>query len=274
MAKKNELVTKKGTALALTGVYDYGNDAGKGFEGTKGSDLSIPFLGILQANSPQVEDKDPAGAESGMLFNTVTRELYGGDDGVAFLPCHKEVAYVEWVPRNKGGGFVALHNPDGEAVKNAIADNNGVRMGKLSIGGNELIETHYVYGLVLNLEGNEVQGFAVLSFTSTKIKPFRDWTTAMYTLRGKPPLFANRALIKTIKQKNEHGTFYNFRIDPLKETWAKSLIDPSQEVHLLEEAKSFMDMVMDGMAKADFNSERSTGDGGSSGEEDTGEAPF
>ena len=276
MVKKNEVALKKEGALATSG-YDYGEDAGKGFEGTKGSDLSIPFLGILQSNSPQVEDKDPEGAESGMLYNTVTRELFKSDEGVAFLPCHKEVAYVEWVPRNKGGGFVALHDPEGPEVANAIAENGGTRMGKLEIGENELIETHYVYGLVLNAEGNQTQGFAVISFTSTKIKPFRDWTTAMYTLRGKPPLFANRAVIRTIKQKNEHGTYYNFRIDPLLETWANSLINPSEEANLLEEAKAFQEMVINGMAKAAFDTERSTGDGGASGGAGVGDgedAPF
>ncbi len=51
--------TKEVVKVAPAGVpatYDYGDDAGAGFEGTKGSDLSVPFLGVLQANSPQVED--------------------------------------------------------------------------------------------------------------------------------------------------------------------------------------------------------------------------
>lgn len=267
----------KAVAKAKTGgavaAYDYGDDAGVGFEGTKGSDLSIPFLGILQSNSPQVEDKDPEGSEPGMLFNTVTRELAKGDEGVVFLPCHSEQAFVEWVPRNKGGGFVALYDPDGPEVAAAIQENGGKRVGKLEIGENELIETHYVYGLVLNAEGTDPLGFAVISFTSTKIKPYRDWKTAMFTMRGKPPMFANRARIKTIKQKNEHGTFYNFRIDPLADTWAASLINPAKEANLLDEAKAFRDMVINGLARAAFDTERATGDGGGSG--DSGDdAPF
>lgn len=254
---------KKGTALAAG--YDYGEEAGAGFEGTKGSDLSIPFLGILQSNSPQVEDKDPEGAESGMLFNTVTRELASGTDGVIFLPCYKEMAYVEWVPRNKGGGFVGLHDPNGDTVKKVIAENDGNRVGKLAVGDNELVETHYVYGLVLNEDGTQTNGFAVLSFTSTKIKPFRDWVTAMYTLKGKPPIFANRARIKTIKQKNEHGTYYNFRIDPFEKTWSASLINPADLGYLLEEARDFREMVMSGMAKAAFETQNDTGGGSAAG---------
>ena len=106
MTKQEVAKTAPAGAVA---TYDYGGDQGAGFEDTSGSDLSVPFLGILQSNSPQVEDKDPTGSEPGMLFNTVTRELVSSEDGVVFLPCHKETAYVEWVPRNKGGGFVGLH---------------------------------------------------------------------------------------------------------------------------------------------------------------------
>jgi hypothetical protein len=266
-----EVATTKGGAVA---AYDYGQDAGAGFEGTTGKDLSVPFLGILQSNSPQIEEKDPPGAESGMLFNTVTRELNSGETGVVFLPCHKEMAFVEWVPRSKGGGFVALHDPNGEVVAKAIEDNDGNRIGKLKVGENELAETHYVYGLLLNDEGTEATGFAVISFTSTKIKPYRDWITAMYTLKGKPPMFANRGRIRTVKQKNEHGTFFNFRIDPFAETWRESLINPAISADLLTEARDFREMVTSGMARAAFETERSTGDGGAASTDGDGAPPF
>ena len=276
-AETEETGTEVAAASAGGAVagFDYGEDSGAGFEGTKGSDLSVPFLGILQSNSPQVEDKDPEGAESGMLYNTVTRELFNGDKGVLWLPCHKEQAYVEWVPRAKGGGFVGLHDPAGEVVSKAIQENDGEVFGKLSIGDNELAETFYVYGLLLDEDLKETMGFAVISFTSTKIKPYRDWMTAMYTLKGRPPMFANRARIRTIKQKNEHGTYYNFRIDPAIDTWAKSLINPAENGSLLEEARDFRKMVTSGMARAAFETQNATGDGNSGGGgDDEKDPPF
>lgn len=257
--------------------YDYGQDAGAGFEGTSSKDLSVPFLGILQSNSPQVEEKDPPGAESGMLFNTVTRELLDGDKGVGFLPCHKEgPVFVEWVPRNKGGGFVALHDPESDAVKNAepIVNEQGKETRRLRYGDNELIETYYMYGLFLDEDKLSTIGFAVISFTSTKIKPYRDFVTAMYTMKGKPPIFANRARIRTVKQSNDAGTFYNFRIDPLEETWLKSLIDPSENSALLKEAKDFQEMVTSGMARAAFETERVAGDGAATASADGEDPPF
>ena len=278
-------VAKKTKANGAVATYDYGEDAGAGFEGTRGLDLSIPFLGILQSNSPQVEDKDPEGASPGMLFNTVTRELIDGDRGVLFLPYHKEgPLWIEWVPRVKGGGFVGMHAPESDVVKNGEAIINpetGKPTRKLRHGENELIETFYVYGLVLdNDDCLDPIGFAVISFTSTKIKPHRDWMTSMYTLRvpgagGRkvnPPIFANRARLKTVKQKNDAGTFHNFRISPLEDTWAAGVLNPADQSHLalLTEAKDFLEMVKSGMARAAFETERAAGDGGSVGASSSG----
>lgn len=255
-----EVAKVEETALPVA-VSAYGELAGVGFEGTLGSDLSIPFLNLLQSNSPEVEDQLIEGAKPGQFLNSVTGELM---DSVVFIPVHKEEMWVEWVPRTKGGGFVGSHSPTSELVQELIRANGGSRIppkgqdGKrigFKHNGNEIIESYYVYGLILNDEGTEVESFAVVSFSSTKIKPYRDFLTSMYLIKGKPPMFANRARFKTVKQKNESGTFYNFTISPLKETWAKSLIDPVAEKALLQEAQNFRAMVLSGAARADLNSQ-------------------
>lgn len=254
---------QKGGAVA---AFDYGADAGAGFEDVKGSDLSIPFLTLLQANSPQVANQDPKGAAAGMIFNSVTRELTDGDEGIPFLPCHKEgPVWVEWVPRTKGGGFVGLHDPASDVVKNGtpiMHPETGEPTRKLRHGENELIETFYIYGLLLEPSGEETCSFAVISFTSTKIKPHRDWVTAMYTLKGKPPIFANRGVVKTVKQVKNNDTFFNYRIEPFNTTWVNSLIDPATLGDLLLEAKEFQNLVTSGMARAAFETERAADGGG------------
>jgi len=228
----------------------------------------VPFISILQSNSPQVEEKDPVGAEAGKLFNTVTKELY---DEVVVIPVHRESAFVEWIPRTKGGGFVAMHDPEGEVVQNAVKENNGSRV-KLKLGENDLVETHYVYALVLDPAGSEVQGFAVIAFKSTAIKPYRELLTSLYMLKGKPPIFANRVRLQTTKQKNEKGTYYNYKISPLRESYAASLINPAEERSLLQEATAFRDQVLNGLARADFTQERAAGTGVPA--EDAENAPF
>lgn len=265
---KKEVAKKENTEVAE--ASNYGELAGQGFETMSSSDLSIPFLSILQSNSPVVENDEVEGAKSGMLYNTVNREVLDGEKGLVFQPCHKDHAYVEWVPRDAGGGFVAVHTPNSDVVAATIAHNNNQRYGKLKMeNGNELIETHYVYGLVLNEDGSETEDFAVLSFTSTKITPVKNWFTAMYKLKGQPPLFANRARIRTVKQKNDKGSFYNFRIDPLKPTWKESLIPADNE--LIQEGIQFKEMVTSGMAKAAHETENAAGGTDEAGD---GSTPF
>lgn len=271
MASKEVVKKEEGGALA---TLNYGEMSGVGFEDTKGSDLSIPFINLLQSNSPEVEEERVPGARQGDMINTVTGELIKAEKGFVFLPVYKEEAWVEWVPRVKGGGFVGIHDPAGELVQGLIKQNGGSRIppkgsdGKrisFKNGDNEIIETYYVYGLLLNDEGNSVESFAVISFSSTKIKPYRDWLTSMYLIKGKPPMFANRVQFKSVKQKNESGTYANFSISPLGETWASSLIHPVEEKKLLEEAISFRDMVINGIARADFSQQSSVVVGGEDG---------
>lgn len=272
MAKMTKNVPAKKEERTPPAVYDYGIDSGAGFEDVTNKDLSIPFIAVLQNNSPAVENKEPEGAEAGMLMNTVTHDLYYGDEGVGFVACHTEHAYVEWIPRNKGGGLVALHDPSSEAVKKAIASNGGQEFGPLKIGENELIDTRYTYGLLLDRsDWTNMLGYACVSFSSTKIRPYRHWTTSMYTITPRCPIFAFRNLLTTVKQKNKKGSFFNIHIKPYVGDWRGCLIDPSDPrgAELLRSAKDFREMAMTGRAKANFESERKT-----AGEESGGDAPF
>ena len=67
------------------------SDAHKGMEQMGGDDLALPFIRILGDLSPQVKKSKAEyveGAEPGMLFNTVSKELYNGDKGITVVPCY------------------------------------------------------------------------------------------------------------------------------------------------------------------------------------------
>lgn len=252
MAK--ELVKATTTALVAP-TYDYGEDAGEGFLHGAG-DMTMPFLAVLQTNSPQLQEID--GAKAGQIFNTVTREV---SNSAVVLPVHKRIAYVEWVPRDNGGGFVAVHEPNSKAVTDAIAANGGKRFGKIPIGSNELVETHEVYCLLLDDAGEEPIGFALIAFTSTKIKASKAWYTSMQMLLGPkgpdglrrpPPTFAVKTRLKTKPDKNKKGqNFFNVVLTPYAESWASSLIDPTSP--LFAAAKQFRDTVIGGTVKATYD---------------------
>lgn len=240
---------KTGTTNLAT--MDYGDLAGAGFQNQTQEDIGIPFLGILQGLSPQMETVE--GAKLGKLINTITNDLYDGKTGVGFVPAVTQHVYVEWVPRDNGGGFVGLHELDSEVVTKARAE--GGRFGKITLpNGNELLETFYVYGLLVRPDGAVEQ--SVIAFTSTKIKAYRGWMAkarlVQIVVPGKkpqnPPLFAHRFRLTTVKEKNKEGEYYNFSVawdgaDALAARLAPS--DP-----LFQEAYQMMKSVSSGSTKA------------------------
>lgn len=260
MAASKEL-TKKPQAGALTSGFDYGEYAGMGMEKIGKDELIIPFLSILQPMSPVVVDGDVPGAKAGVYYNTVTGDTYEGEgEGVVFQLVDFERMFVEWVPRENGGGIAGRYTPDDPFVISEISKNNNSVVGIRLENGNELIETYYAYGNILSADGSEVESFAVLPLKSTQIKPFRTLITALRMIKGRPPLFAFKITLKVTKEKNDKGTWYQLKAFPLGADWRSSMVNPVEERPLLEAATALMDMIRSGAAKADFaNESRATG---------------
>src|SRR5690348_2396641 len=158
------------TQALSTDVYD-SDEVGAGFGDMTQEDLAIPFFAILQKGSPQVEEGGAAyieGAKPGMFFNTVTKEFFDGrDKGTRFIAVHHDHKFIEWKPRDDGGGLVAVHDANSEFVVNARK--TGPKFGKIEVeGGNELAETFSVFGLLIKEGGDYEPG--ILTFGSTQIK--------------------------------------------------------------------------------------------------------
>lgn len=253
----------KREALAVS-KFDYGADANAGFEGQTSDEMQIPFLALLQALSPQVSGaKKVKGAEAGALFNTVTESLLGSE--VLFVPALREHVFVEWKPRKAGGGFVARHERESEVVRAAIEA--AKEFGKYTTpAGNDLVETYYLYGMVVS--GTDLEPI-VVAFSSTKIKVFKKWNTQvhMFTVevngkKQRPPRFAHLLKIKTTPQTNAKGTFYNFVIEPANGSIKGSLLEPGDP--RLQAAKALGEMVAAGKARAAYETQEV---GGSEAEE-------
>ena len=248
-------VKEQNTAMAEYGAYaDY---AGAGFENQTSDDYSIPFLQILQALSPQLQENDSL--RQGMILNTVTGEVWDGKKGIAFVPATTQHVYVEWKPRDAGGGFVGIHEVNSDLVNHAKAAS--AEYGKYSTpDGNELIETFYVYGIALDDDGNASE--AVLAFSSTKIKKYKGWMTKAKTIqiplpdgrRIPAPLFAHRYRLKTVSEKNNKGQFFNWdaiAFDGENAQQARLLPDDP----LFQAAVSIKSMIEQGKARAAYESQ-------------------
>jgi hypothetical protein len=273
-AKKEapQLPVKAPQRALSTEVHDYGDMAGGGFEGTTHEDYAMPFLNLLQALSPEVgaegEDAQVEGAKPGMLINSVTKELYDGKEGVVFVPVTTTHNYVEWRPRESGGGIVGRHEIGSELVE--ACKKSAEKFGSYKTDeGNDLIETFCMIGYTLESEdATEPKDIVVVPFTSTKIKVYKRIMQMLRTYKGRPPLFANRLRITSVAEKNNHGAFFNFDIKPVQGGVGPSLIPPvlGEEQHpLLVFGQQLGEQVRTGARR--MADESTTGAGAASGGE-------
>ena len=98
-AETTEVAVKGNTAVALS--VNFEQDV-SGFEDMGQDDLALPFLRILTNMSPEIGEVD--GANPGMIYNSVTGELFDGKKGVQVIPCAYVRQYIEWAPRGQGSG--------------------------------------------------------------------------------------------------------------------------------------------------------------------------
>lgn len=264
-------VDPKSSAVA---VYDYGDDAGGGFENTTKDDFKLPFLRVLQSNSPAVVDGLVEGAKAGLIINTVTFALF---QSVLFIPAITQHNMVGWKPRGEGakGGasFVGVWGMDDQMVQAAIRAQGG----KFNRGedkkiikpktpdGDDLVETVYVHGIQLVEETGAVLP-GVLTFSSTGLPVAQAWlTTARNEVipgSGKPkPLFAHVYRLNTSKVTNNWGTFYNFAPTWAKGTAKASLLDTQGDLY--QAARGVRELVLSGKAEIDHAAQgNATGEAG------------
>ena len=170
----NQVTKKQSGALQ---VIDFAADANVGLEKMTASDLAIPFISLIQKTSPQIEEID--GAKPGMIFNSVTNKLY---KEITVLPCGYKRSFVEWKPREKGGGYVGEHTPDSELAGKPRNDRGEVVLEN----GNILVETAYQF--ILLIDGNNAET-AVISMSSTQLKKARRWNSMMMGLKVPHPKY-------------------------------------------------------------------------------------
>jgi hypothetical protein len=248
MTKKaeTEVAVMSSSELALAdSMYE---DAGSGFEETSAESFAIPFLSILQSGSPQVKKSDGAyikGAEEGMLYNSVTNEVFSGEDGVEVIPCHYTPRFVEWQLREKGGGFVGEHLPSDPIVGDVERDDKGR---SITPAGNQLVDTRNHYVLVRTSSGLTP---AIMSLSSSQLKKSKQWMSMMNGIKIKnpttgtfqtAPMFSNVYKVTTVAESNDKGSWFGYRF---------AIIGKVEDPAEYAEARSFASAVKSGMAKVE-----------------------
>ncbi len=185
--------------------------SGAGNEGITQAELAIPFIRLLQDLSPQVKKKNDeyvTGAISGMMIETVSKELWSAeDDGIQMIPCHRQFLVNEWVKRKHGGGFIASHPNIGVAMEECTDHDK-----------HDLVDTHQHAVLVKYSDGEWRP--AIFPMKSTMLRASREWNSMLLGRQGTfideegdeqkylLPRFSGIWLIRTAERSNEKGDFF------------------------------------------------------------------
>lgn len=210
MAKAKELVTttKSDFDIVTTDAPEWlPTGTTRGTENITTDDMIIPRIEVIQALSPARNKKDSSyieGAEEGMLFNNVTRELYG--ESVTVIPVFYTKQYLIWKDRKLGGGGSNGFRGAFNTREDALAE-----ISKLGEDGLEAIDTAQHFVLVHHL-GQVTE--AVLSMSKSKMKVSKRWNSLVRMTNMDS--FARAYTLSSVEETNARNeSYYNFNIAPL-----------------------------------------------------------
>jgi hypothetical protein len=238
----NQVTEKKSAPLPANMFED---DAAKGLGAIGQEDLALPFLKILGQLSPEVNKRDGKyveGAEPGMIYNSVSGELYDGVKGIDVIPCFYKLEYIEWKDRGEGlGAPVAIYDSSSDIMSKTTPDAN--YKDRLPNGNYiEKTASHFV------IVAGDSPSTALISMKSTQLKISRKWNSMMSGIKMKgangmftPASFSHIYKLKTTQMSNDKGTWFG---------WEVSKVGPVTEKGLYDQAKGFSDSISKGSVKA------------------------
>lgn len=267
MSKANVPATQQASDLSADFATNLADMAGAGTEGMRTEDLLMPRLTILQALSPQVNERKSEyveGAKIGLILNTATNKLFSS---VHFLPVAYQRRHIEW--KLNRGGLVNDYGTDDSIIHQCepAVDDKGRNWLKTP-KGNELVIAGTWYGL--NLDDESSQGFIAMS--STQMKASRRWLTMATSERIRdprtggqvqPPLLYRSYVLSAVPQNKDQHEWFGWSIKPDKNI--EEIINESGNKGLLIDARNLFKAVSEGsvVARAEaFGEERETEDTG------------
>ena len=247
--KKND---QKETNIVQFDPSIFEKDANQGLGNLGMDDLAIPFLRILSDTSPQIKKRDPLyieGAESGMIYNTLTKEIYDGEAGVGVIPCAYQRQYIEWTDRGEGSGApVNIYPAESDILSKTTRDDQ--RKDRLA-NGNYIEDTANHYCLVIGADGTSSQ--VLVAMKSTQRKKSKRWNSLMLGLKMKgangqftPPSYSHIYNLKTVAESNNLGNWFG---------WDISRVGPVEDIDIYNAAKTFADSVAKGEVKVKHEDE-------------------
>jgi hypothetical protein len=188
-------------------------------------DNIIPLVYVLQPLTPQAQAHRPEylpGAVPGSIWlKNAADPIVPGNVGILFQPCVLTVEWIEWVPRDKGGGLAGIWPnkkegrndvPDCPDAKATHPDGQGFPSWTRP-NGNDLILTRSHAGFVIR-DGMPLP--YSIPFSSSGLTISRAWNTRMGSKYRKSGLLADPWCVvyrlKTVAKHNNKGDWFAFDI--------------------------------------------------------------
>jgi len=236
-------VAEKKTAGLPSNIFE--EDAAKGLGKIGQEDLALPFLKILGQLSPEVNKRDGKyveGAEPGMIFNSVSGELYDGVKGINVIPAFYKLEYIEWKDRGEGPGApVAIYDSSSDVMSKTKPDANY----KDRLPNGNYIEKTASHFVIIT---GDSPSTALISMKSTQLKISRKWNSMMSGIKLKgqnglftPASFSHIYRLKTTQMSNDKGTWFG---------WEVSKVGPITDQSLYQQAKTFSESISKGSVRA------------------------
>lgn len=240
MQKQVNAVAKKETAqVATLDVSNLESLAGLGIENVGQRDLALPFLKILSQLSPQVIESDSRyieKAKAGMIYNSVSDQLYDGKVGLRVVPCFYKLEYLEWKDRGQegSGAPIAIYDSTSDILSKTTRGPD--KKDRLS-NGNYIEETASHYVLLVD-DNDQPLETALITMKATQRKKSRKWNSMIMTQRVKgkngffqPPSFAQIYRLKTTLEKNNLGSWYGWDIEFNQNVPNETLLKAAQDFY-------------------------------------------
>ena len=199
-------------------VKEMMQDAGMGVS-TRPDDNITPSVRVLQALSPQITGAAGAikveGAEAGDFLLGDSQELIPGDEGFWFQPTCMTEWWFEFIPRERGGGFVARYQVKHDDNDQIVPPNGAIQSEtnpfKYTFEETNNNCTHYRF--VPGIMWREGEGLEyVIPFMSTGHTIVRTWNTKWMRQRFPNgqimPAFSNIYRLTTKMKTNKHGSWH------------------------------------------------------------------
>lgn len=235
----NKVVKAENTTLAVADV-DIFEDVGAGVDAIGKEDVAIPFYRILQATSPQLKKNDSKfieGARGGQIFNSVTNRAF---DEIVVVPISYVMQYIEWKPREMGGGLVKVHGKGYDLEKLCVRDDKG----RYVNDAKNIISQTATYLVVRVDENTGEYDTGIIAMESTQLKKSRLWNSLIMGckitnpkdgMKVQAPFFYNSFKLSTKSESNDKGGWEAWNIVSYKPTLelkdGKSIYLEARNIH-------------------------------------------